>query len=300
MTPVRVGSFGGASAFPLEVARRTGRFAAGGLEVTLARAPDSSALRVGLAAGELDVAHLAPDNVVAWRDGASAGPALPIRAFVAGSNGPIALVASKARSIGDLRGGRLGVDAVGSGFVPILRRLLASADLGDEDVTLAAFGATRWRAEALATGSIDATMLTLPWSRLARDRGAHLLADHRAVAPDLLTSCGASTDAWLAREGGALALAYAAAVDAAVTWLRAPGSAAIAAPWLAEELGVVEPTASAVLAEMLDPSMGWPLRGRLTRGDLDAVVRLRDEVGRPAAMPGDAYLWLPDDQGSVS
>jgi NitT/TauT family transport system substrate-binding protein len=287
---VRVGTFGGASAFPLVVAERLGLFASVGLQVVTERTTDSGALRRGLVEGRLHIVHLAPDNVLAWRDGTADMEAPAISAWLSGSNGPIALVARGAAAIEDLRGARIGVDAAGSGFAPILRRLLGTAGVAADDVTLLELGATRNRAAALLDGRVDATMLTLPWITLATDAGATVLADHRAVAPGLLTSCGASLDGWLDGEGRDLAPAYAGALDGAIGWLRGRDVTDAATGWLAEELGVAAPVAAATLAVMLDPATGWPRRSGITPGALDAVWRLRAEaVGAPLQAP-DAYL----------
>lgn len=287
---VRVGTFGGASAFPLVVAEQLGLFASVGLRVETERTTDSGALRRGLGDGRLQIAHLAPDNVLAWRDGTGGAEPLAVSAWLSGSNGPIALVARGAATIEDLRGARIGVDAAGSGFAPILRRLLASAGVAEDEVELVELGATRGRAAALLDGRVAATMLTLPWISLATDAGGTVLADHRAVAPGLLTSCGASLDAWLDAEGRDLAPAYAGALDGAVAWLRGRETTDTAIGWLAEELGVAAPVAAATLAVMLDPATGWPRRSGITPGALDGVWRLREEaVGAPLGAP-DAYL----------
>ena len=287
---VRVGTFGGASALPLLVAERLGLFASVGLRVETERTTDSGALRCGLAEGRLQILHLAPDNVLAWRDGTAGMEALAVSAWLSGSNGPIALVAQGVATIEDLRGARIGVDAAGSGFAPILRRLLASAGVAADEVTLLELGATRSRAAALLDGRVDATMLTLPWVSLATDAGATVLADHRAVAPGLLTSCGASLDGWLDGEGRDLAPAYAGALDGAIAWLRGRDVTDAATGWLAQELGVAAPVAAATLGVMLDPATGWPRRSGVTPGALDAVWRLRAEaVGEPRLAP-DAYL----------
>lgn len=289
-TVVRAGTFGGASAFPLLVAERLGLFAIVGLRVEPERTTDSGALRTGLATGRLHIAHLAADNVLAWRDGSPTTEPTPVSAWLGGSNGPIALVARRATSIAELRGGCIGVDATGSGFAPILRRLLATAGLTEQDVELTEMGATRRRADALRAGRIDATMLTQPWISLAEADGATILADHRAVAPGLLTSCAASLDAWLDADGREIAPAYAGALDGAVAWLRGRDGVATATPWLAEDLGVPLPIAAATLATMLEPGVGWPARPTIGSGALDAVWRLRAEaVAEPLRAP-DAYL----------
>ena len=164
---LEIGTFGGASALPIVVAQAVGVFDRAGLDVKASRTTDSGWLRDELRAGSLAVVHLAPDNIIAWADDGGA----PVRAWLAGSAGPISLVAGSARSIGDLRGSRLGVDSPQSGFAPILRQLLAAGGVGVDEVELVSLGATRLRYTNLREGRVEATMLTLPWSLLAQRSG---------------------------------------------------------------------------------------------------------------------------------
>lgn len=286
---VPVGTFGGASALPVLVAIEIGAFQRRGLVVQAVRAPGSSALRTGLADGTYLVVHAAPDNVIAWRDDTD----LPVKAWIGGSNGPIALVASHARAVRDLRGARIAVDAPGSGFAPILRQILAGDGLAEADVLITSLGATRGRYEALRDGRVDATMLTLPWSTLAERDGATVLADHRAVAPDLLTSCGASLGPWLASaDGGAQVAAYLGGYADAVAWLCDPANDAAAAAALALETGIEAGVARDVLAVMRDSAVGWPRGGMIRAAGMAAVATLRATVAGPPHEPVDAYLDL--------
>jgi ABC-type nitrate/sulfonate/bicarbonate transport system substrate-binding protein len=283
-----VGSFGGASAFPARVAEAIGAFDRAGLAVEHRVTAGSGHLADGLADGSLDVVHAAPDNVIAWRDERG----LPVVAWLAGSSGPISLVARGARATADLRGATIGVDAPGSGFAPILRGLLSRAGIDEADVTLVALGATRARYAALVAGSIDATMLTLPWTRLAVARGAAVVGEHVHVAPRLLTSCGASLEGWL-DDRPAVARAYAAALDAALAWLRDPDASARGTALLSDDLGVDADTARDVLTALRDPVAGWPPTTSLAPDALDATWRLRATVqGRPAER-AEAYIRRP-------
>jgi ABC-type nitrate/sulfonate/bicarbonate transport system substrate-binding protein len=286
---VRVATFGGASALPVLVAERVGAFATRGIEVEQTRTADSGSLRDGLADGSLDIVHAAPDNVIAWRDGRG----LEARAWLAGSSGPIALVARDATAVAGLRGGRIGVDAVQGGFAPILRRLLQAGGLADRDVELVPMGATRLRYVALMDRDVAATMLTLPWSQLAQERGASILADHRDVAPDLLTSCAISTEPWL-RTNAEVAGAYAEAIDAAVAWLRRGEDAGTAVAVLAEDMGVPEASAASVLTTMREPVTGWPERSRLRGDELGPTCELRAATLGPPALPPEAYVHVLD------
>lgn len=274
-----VGSFGGVSALPIKVAVETGAFERVGLDVRCTRTGSSSELRDGLRSGTLFAAQLAPDNVVAWA--AEEGP--PIRAWLAGSNGPIALMSARAQRVADLRGARIGVDAPDSGFVTLLGRLLGNDGLSLADVTLVRIGATRRRFEALVSATIDATMLTLPWSRLAERSGAIALGDHRAVAPRLLTSCTASERQRLA-DAPETAAAYARALEAGIGWLRDPAHDREAASILGTDTAIDAELALEVVSRMHDPDVGWPRSLWLAEDALDPTLEIRGgwEDGRDA------------------
>ena len=147
--------------------------------------------------------------------------------------------------------------------------------------TADALGATRLRFEALQEDRIGATLLTLPWSRLAERSGAVILADHADVAPTLLTSCAASLDEWL-RANVMLARAYADAIDSALAWLRDQPDRDAVAQLFAEHMDLEPAVAADVVAAMLTDPAGWPPRSRLTGPELEATWRIRAEtMGRP-------------------
>ena len=246
---------------------------------------DSAQLKEQLISGELFAVHAAPDNVIAWTDGGD----VPFRAWLAGSNGPITLVARGPSGLSGLRGAKIGVDSPSSGFATILRRLLATADVGADEVELVAMGATRLRYSALLEGAIDATMLTLPWSLLATQNGAAALADHALVAPGMLTSCAASTADRLERELDT-ATAYAEAIDAAMRWLRADGSGDEAATLLAGDMDLDLDDARSIIDLMRDPEAGWPSATRLRGHELEATWQLRSQAIAEPSRPPSGYV----------
>ncbi|MFN8518548.1 MAG: ABC transporter substrate-binding protein [Chloroflexota bacterium] len=292
---VRVGTFGGVSALPLLVAQRLGLDTAHGLSLATARTSDSGTLRDDLLAGRIDVAHAAPDNAIAWADAldgdAHRGPA-SVAVWLAGSNGPITLVAREAPDIASLRGGRIAVDAPTSGFAPILVRLLASAGLASADVELVALGATRMRHAALLEGRVDASMLTLPWSALAVGAGLRRLGDHATIAAGMLTSAAIVRRDWLATHAE-LADRYRRTVDAALGWLRDPASHDTAAAWLAEDLGLEADTAGEVLEVMADRIVGWPPSVVPAVRAIEETATLRVAAGLRPLRPASDYLVLP-------
>ncbi len=136
---VHISTFRGVSALPLEVARQHSLFFRNGLEVTISYTRSSDELMGGLLDGSFEIVHAAPDNFIACRDRTDAA----IVAWIGGSSGPINLVARpEIGAIQELRGARLAVDARGSGWAPILIRLLSGAGLGPDDCELVTTGAT--------------------------------------------------------------------------------------------------------------------------------------------------------------
>lgn len=286
---LRVGTFGGVSALPLLVARQIGLFERAGLDVSLHVTTDSEHLRVNLQDGTLPIVHLAPDNVMAWSD----VDASPIRAWLAGSGGPISLLSRGVTEVLALRGRMIAVDSPRSGFAPILAQLLRAGGVEPGEVELVPLGATRLRFQALQAGDVAATMLTMPWSELAVAGGATLLGNHNSVAPGLLTSCAASLAGWLTTNAS-VANDYADAVDAAVAWLRNPANRDQGEHLLANDMNLGPAVTAGVLEVMLDERLGWPSSARLLGPELGVNWRLRaDAVGEPGAPPAAYVHVLP-------
>ena len=128
MTSLSVCVFRGASAVPLYVAARLGMFEDARLSVSIEATRSSDELMEGLLEGRFHVVHCNPDNIIAWKDRTGTD----LRAWIGGAVGPITLIAAAGTaSVADLRGTEIAVDAVQSGWSPILRRLLANAGLGE-------------------------------------------------------------------------------------------------------------------------------------------------------------------------
>jgi ABC-type nitrate/sulfonate/bicarbonate transport system substrate-binding protein len=286
--PLRVCTFAGASSLPLYVAAERGIFGRAGLEVELVATRSSDELMSGLLDGAFDIVHAAPDNYVSWRDRTEA----PIVAWIGGTSGPVSLVARPGTAgVADLRGRDIAVDAVASGFVSVLRRILAAAGLGVDDVRFVPVGATNLRFAALRDGQVAATMLTLPWSLLAAEAGCIALADQRDVLPRLQGSCGASLEPWL-NANTAAADAYLGSIVAALTWAYTPGNEAATTAVIATRYGIDPRHAEAVRVAVLDPVTGWPPSAYIDPAGMAEVCRLRAENDQPPASPTSAYYTL--------
>ena len=128
-TLVRFGSF--SPSLPHLIAMREGYYKERGLHVEQHRIPSSPAMREALRANDLDVVLTSPDNIANYRLNGSARAHLDAR-IIAGVDGAgsVSLMGRPGlRDLGDIRGGRVAVDARGSGFAFLLYELLQQRGL---------------------------------------------------------------------------------------------------------------------------------------------------------------------------
>lgn len=286
MNRITVCAFRGPATFPLAMARDLGLFADHGLEVELVWTASAEQLITGLLDGTYPIVQASPDNIVAARD--RTGQA--IVAWYAGSSGPISLVVRpEVADLADLRDQDIAVDHPDTGWAPILLRILAGAGIGRDEVRQVGRGATAVVYADLVEGRTPAAMLNEPWATRATVRGCRRIADHRTVAPELLTSAGASHRAWL-RDEAEVASAYLGAVVAATAWILDPSVRTEAVDRLEGHLGATRDEAAAVFDVLSLPAGGWPRSPMPSQAGIRAVCELRSSVGRDPRFEPETYL----------
>ncbi len=173
----------------IELARREGRFADAGLEVTEVAVTSSPQQFRALSAGEYDVIFTNPDNVVAYqylRDN-PLGVNLALRVF-AGIDRGLGLGLYRGPGVGEFVGvGTLGVDVATSGFAFVAYELLARRGVAMSQMTIENLGATPRRADALIEGTCDYTILNAGNDLRALDHGCALVAPVLEIGPYLGT-----------------------------------------------------------------------------------------------------------------
>ena len=282
MTPLVVNIFAGAGNLPLLVAERQGYFATNGLSIELVPTTNSADLVRGLIDGRWQIVHCSPDNLLAWSEWAN----VELVAWLGARNGPLTLVAGPPiRAVAELRGRSIAVDALDTGYAFVLRAILAARGLADGDYQLEPLGATNLRWQALRDGRTPATLLSAPFTFLARDAGCALLATHEEVAPGLLTMSAGSRHDWLAANRETAA-AYARAYAAGVTWCFDPANRAAARDLLADRFALQPALADEMIDVLLDPRTGLLPAGHLDLAGLSKVVELRAAMTawRPAEL----------------
>lgn len=175
----------------LDVARSTGRLADARLDVRDVPVASSPAQFTSLRDGEYDAVFTSPDNVLAYHflPANPLGELLDVE-IVAGVDRGLGLclgVRPGATQLGEVVGGRLGVDVPNSGFAFVAYALLAESGFSRDDFEVVALGSTPKRAKALSSGGCDVTVLNAGNELTARAQGGTLVADVTRLGPYLGT-----------------------------------------------------------------------------------------------------------------
>jgi ABC-type nitrate/sulfonate/bicarbonate transport system substrate-binding protein len=294
-TVLNVIAFAGGWNLPLWVAQRQGFFEQQGLDVRLAFTPNSGALIGGLMSGRFDLGLASIDNLVAYQEGQGDGAPLhdPDLVAVMGVDGGfLSVVADKGvATVADLRGKKLAVDSLNTGFAFVLRELLQKQGVADADVTFVRGGATELRFRGLIAGTYDATLLRTPFEILAGERGFRVVATAESLGPYLGTS-GMVRRSWAAGHEPAL-VGFLRAYRDAMLWLVDPANRAIAQALLVANLRDMTPALAARAADTLLAERGGLLRDlEIDPAALGTVLALRRKYGQPPRSLGEADRYI--------
>lgn len=168
-------TFPGGFTLPAWVAERQGFFAKHGVAVKLSFTPSSAFLMSNLIDGKYDIGILGIDNLVAYQEGRGEGKFTgtpDLVSFMGLNPGFLHLIgAPDVKTVTDLRGRQLAVDALTTGFAFVLREMIARAGMTDADVTYVRVGGSPARFRAVIEGKQAATLLNTPFDLQAVDRG---------------------------------------------------------------------------------------------------------------------------------
>lgn len=291
--PLRVMGFGGSSNWPLFVAQERGLFQREGLEVQLMNAPDSATQLASLMDGRIDVAMTSVDNVIAYREGQvdpmPGGDRDLVALFGVNHGGRSSLmVRSDVPGIAQLKGSKLAVDAVSTGYAFVLEEMLHRGGLERGDYELVSVGGSRDRFAALRDGRVAGALLNAPVDAAAEKAGFKRLGTTAEVVKRYQGSVGAVRRAW-AREHEKEVAAFIRAYVAAMDWLYDPANAKDAQAILLKVQTRLKPEdAQRSYDELLHPEHGsLSRRAAMDLEGLRTVVRLREKFATPSRKLGD-------------
>lgn len=287
---VKVIVFPGGFNWPIFVAQDLGLFATHGLEVGMIPTTNSKQQMAGLIDGEYDIAMTAIDNVFAYNSGQGEAPTKnqsDLVAIMGADSGFLHLIGIPGTgSIGALKGHRIGVDALTTGYAFVLLRMLELAGVNRTDVDFVEAGGVLARFEALLQEKFNATLLVSPFDAAAEKKGFVRLGSGLDTLGAYQGVVAAVRRQW-AVENRECVTGYIAAWREALDWLFNPANKQKAIALLQKHLPNMEPAVAEIsYAILLDPSSGFYRDAALNLAGSKTALELRRDYGSPDAELG--------------
>ena len=295
LTPLSVIAFVGPETLPLHVAVEHRYFAREGLEVRWEAATGSIDQMMRLINGDCDMVMTAVDNIIAYNAGQGGVPIDPLPdlvAFLGCASEPRPLIAApEITALADLRGRRIGVDALNTGFSFLLRQLLEDAGLGLSDYELVPVGAPAARWHSMQAGDCHAALLSKAFAAIAAAEDCHELTAEPDPWDCYQGGVFAARKSWIA-DHAELVTGFIRATLDATDWIldsqSRPQLPGLLMAHLPHMTGGAAADAGNNMAVLLAPDLPINFDG------LKSVIALRQKYGSPPATLGrlDSYLDL--------
>jgi ABC-type nitrate/sulfonate/bicarbonate transport system substrate-binding protein len=278
---------------PLVVGEAKGFFAEEGIKLDITLTRNSVEQIRGILAGTWDLAQTATDNVVAYVE--SEGADLVVLAGVERGLNISLFAQPNTKSVKDLKGKVLGVDALTTGFTFILRKMLMvnGLDLDKKDYELVAVGGTAQRFQALKEGKVAGVLLNMPYDDMAKQQGFVSLVSARDILDTFLATTWVGRRTWAAKNADLL-VRFIRAYSRSIDWLSDPSNQKEAVTIVARYQKVDEDVAAKRLAQEMDPATATVPKAAIDVKGVEAVIRLRAEAGflKSPLPPAEKYYDL--------
>ena len=285
MSPLSVNIFPAGFIWPLWVGQEQGIFQAHGLEIKLIPTRNSIDQMGGLIDGKFNIAMTAIDNVIAYMEGqgeAKTANEPDITAVMGSSSGFLSLIVTPdIRTMADLKGKQLSVDALTTGYSFTLRRLLEVSGLQERDYELVPVGGMKERYESLLRGEYAGTLSVPPFTILAKQQGYHEITTVLERLGHFQGGVAAVGREWAATHGEEIA-SFIRANISALNWLYDPGNKAAALQIFHKHLpGLAPDIAEQSYAILLDPVHGFSKQCSVDIDGVRTVMEIRSQFARP-------------------
>jgi ABC-type nitrate/sulfonate/bicarbonate transport system substrate-binding protein len=290
--------FPGGFNWPIWVAEAQGYFANEGLEVHVTPTPTSMFQMQGLSEGKFDIGFSTVDNVVGYQEGQGEAPlskAPDFFVFMGGQGGAVRLVVQPdIKSIQDLKGKSLAVDAATTGYAFVLRKLLQQGGLGENDYTFDKLGSTSQRAEALMQNKTAGTILTSPLEILPESKGYKRLANAVDVIGPYQAVSGVASRSWAKAHPDTLVRFIRAYVQG-LDWLSDPKNKPEAVALYRKQIPAASEIGASKAWDALVPGPeGFQKKAKLDMAGVSTVLKLRSEFGRPQKHLDDPAKYVDE------
>lgn len=287
--------FPGGWNLPIWVAQEKGLFAKHGVEVAVTNTPNSRFQLTGLIEGKFDIAMTAIDNIVAYREGQGAVPidGSDLMAVMGGDQGFLRLVSvPEVKSIAELRGRTLSVDALTTGYAFVLLEVMARNGLVlDRDYRTVSAGGGRERFDALLEKKHAATLLIAPFDVLAQERGFNRLADASGALGRYQGLVAGVRKSWAEKNRPAL-VGFIRAYAEAVEWIYDPKNREEAiAIFMKNTPNATRKAAETAYSVLTHPTDGLQRRARIDLQGVTTALDLRTKYAKPQKPLGPASSY---------
>jgi ABC-type nitrate/sulfonate/bicarbonate transport system substrate-binding protein len=290
--------FPGGFNWPLWVGKEKGFFVAQDLDVNITPTPNSVFQMQNLAAGKFDIAFTTVDNVVAYQEGQGEAelPKPPdFFAFMGAQYGAVRLVSRpEIKTIAELKGRKLAVDAATTGYAFVLRKILQVNGVNEGDYEIERLGGTAARAEALMQGKTDATILTSPLEIVPESKGYVRLANATDVIGPYQAVSGVARRGW-AKENADALVGFIRGYIEALDWLANAANRPEAVAIYRKNIPAAsEASANKAWEVLLTGPEGFQKRGALSLAGIETVLKVRSEFGRPQKTLTDPSRYVDE------
>lgn len=294
---LKVMVFAGIQNLPIIVAETKGFFKKRGLNVEVALAPSSEALRNGLAEGKHQIVHGGIDNAIAMAEVAKA----EISVLMGGDSAWNRLIVQgDIASIKDLRGKTVIVDAPTTSYAFQVYEVLKRNGLNKGDYEVKAVGSTQKRYEAI-TGdkTASASALNPPFSILAKRAGLKEMGEMVQIIGPLQTTACWTMKPW-ASANADVVVRYIQAFIEGVRWTLDPANKDEAIGLVAARFKLEPDVAAEAYAIAADPKSGMAKDAKLDMEGLQNVLKLRADWSGVTPGAPDRYIDLSYYQKALS
>lgn len=265
-----------------------GVFSRHGLTLDITYTQGSEMLCETLRTGGCDIGVLAADDVVyeVERRG------LDFFLFMGIHTGLLSLMTRpEITTLATLAGRRFGVDDTASGFVLLARHILRGQGLAEGAYALVKAKGMNLRANALASGDIDAALLSPPFTLQLQDRGFRELARVHDFFPRYQAGCWVTTRTWAARHEAELTIFVQAYLES-LAWTLDRRNREEAAGYLAQEFKLELEIARRTYDLLADADGGGLFReAAIDPQGIQVVVDMRVQAGLLPSPPPPASKY---------
>jgi NitT/TauT family transport system substrate-binding protein len=247
--------------------------------------------------GNYDIASSAFDNFIAYNEGQTKVKTknksdLVVFMGVTTQNLPV-IVSSDIKSLADLKGKPVGVDAPHTAFAFVLYKILEKNGLQLSDYKIVALGGTTKRWEAMQEGKIKAAVISGAYAAQAQAKGYKRLADSQKVLGVYQGSSLGAQRSWLEANRKTV-VAFTRANMEALHWAAEKKNHAAAAKSLQKRIkGMSDKAALSTVARVTQGKPGGlTLDGKINEEGLKQVIALREQYGTPKKKIADPSRFI--------